>query len=236
MADASDEQARVYLERAEDYDVLISAEDADGALVRELEQRAPFDGASLVDVGAGTGRISRLLAGRVKDLVLVDRAAPMLAVARRRLDAIGAKYRVHEADARSLPLPEASADLAVAGWVFGHFRYWMPEGWRDEVAGAIEEMRRVVRPGGRLVVIETLGTGHTEPRRQPALDEYFALLEERWGFARTWIRTDYVFDSVAEASRICGSFFGPELAGRIEAEGWARVPECTAVFVAERAG
>lgn len=234
MIDPSEEQARIYQERADEYDALISAEDAGGALVRELEKRAPFDGLRVIDVGAGTGRISRLVAGRASEIALVERAAPMLGVARQRLDAMGVTYAAHLADARAMPLPDASADLAIAGWVFGHFRLWMPEGWRDEVSSAVGEMRRVVRPGGKLVVVETLGTGHAEPRRNDALDEYFALLEERFGFTRSWIRTDYVFSSIEEAARICGSFFGAAMAATIRRNGWATVPECTAVFVAER--
>jgi ubiquinone/menaquinone biosynthesis C-methylase UbiE len=235
VVDPSEDQARIYQERAEDYDTLISAEDSAGALVREIERRAPFDGKRVVDVGAGTGRIARLVAGRASEIVLVERAAPMLEVARRRLHAMGAKHAAHVADARAMPLADASADLAIAGWVFGHFRLWMPDGWRDEVAGAIAEMTRVVVPGGRLVVIETLGTGHVEPRRNEALDEYFGLLESRWGFVRSWIRTDYAFSSADEAARVCGSFFGEAMAAKIRSEGWATVPECTAVFVAERA-
>jgi ubiquinone/menaquinone biosynthesis C-methylase UbiE len=234
VVDPSDEQARIYQERADEYDVLISAEDAAGALVRELERRAPFDGRHVVDVGAGTGRIARLVASAASGIVLVERAAPMLEVARRRLDAMGVVYAAHLADARAMPLSNASADLAIAGWVFGHFRLWMPDGWRDEVEAAIGEMRRVVRAGGKLVIVETLGTGHVEPRRNAALDEYFALLEERWGFTRSWIRTDYSFSSVDEAARVCGSFFGEALAERIRQNAWATVPECTAVFVAER--
>ena len=234
MIDPSDEQARIYQERADEYDVLISAEDADGALVRELERRAPFDDRRLVDVGAGTGRIARLVAGRASEITLVERAAPMLAVARRKLDAMGAAYVAHVADARAMPLGDASADLAIAGWVFGHFRLWMPDGWRDEVGSAVGEMLRVVGPGGKVVIVETLGTGHVEPRRNEALDEYFALLEERWGFVRSWIRTDYTFSSADEAARVCGSFFGEAMAAKIRQNAWATVPECTAVFVAER--
>lgn len=114
MSDASDEQARIYLERAEEYDALIAAEDADGALVRELERRAPFDDKDVLDVGAGTGRIARLVARRARHTVLVERAAPMLAIARRHLDALGARYTAHEGDARALPVGDASADVAIA--------------------------------------------------------------------------------------------------------------------------
>lgn len=157
MADEADEQARIYRDRAEAYDALIRHEDHQGALLAEIERIVPLVGAELLDVGAGTGRISLLLAGRAKRLVLVERAPAMLAVARRKLAERRVVAELHEADAREMPLAEASFDVAIAGWVFGHFRHWMPEGWRTEVQRAVGEMSRVVRPGGHLVVIETLG-------------------------------------------------------------------------------
>jgi ubiquinone/menaquinone biosynthesis C-methylase UbiE len=153
----------------------------------------------------------------------------MLEVARRRLAGAGIDFEIHVADARALPLADASCDAAVAGWVFGHFRHWMPDGWRAEVDAAIVEMRRVTRSGA-IAIVETLGTGHETPRAHAALDEYFAHLERAHGLARTWIRTDYAFADVETAASICGGFFGPELAERIRRERWSRVPECTAIF------
>ncbi len=227
----SDEQAKVYFERAEEYDVLIRAEDADGALPEALAERIELDGAVVADVGAGTGRIARLLGARVAHVHLVERAAPMLAVAEARLAAEGiTNTTLHEADARELPLETDAMDAAVAGWVFGHFRHWMPEGWEDEVDRAIAEMARVVRPGGPILVIETLGTGHETPRTHEALDEYFARLEQHHGFTRSWIRTDYRFDDADTAADVLGGFFGQAMADRIREERWARVPECTAIF------
>lgn len=228
----SDEQARIYRERAEDYDALVSAEDADGNLVSELALRVPLADNILLDVGAGTGRVARLFFGRVAWVHLVERQAPMLAVAQRKLGELGAKnVTLHLADARKLPFGDASADVAIAGWVFGHFRAWMPAGWRAEVGAALAEMSRVLRPGGQRVLIETLGTGHESPREDAALDEYFAFLEHEHGFVRSSVRTDYQFADVETAARVVGSFFGAPLAERIRAERWARVPECTAVFV-----
>lgn len=232
MKDTNTEQARIYEERAEEYDALISAEDVDGELERALGPWMVFEGAVIADVGAGTGRVARTFGPRARKVHLVDRAAPMLEVARRRLEAQGdVDFEIHHGDARALPLQDASCDAAIAGWVFGHFRHWMPEEWVVEVDAAIGEMQRVVKPGGALVVIETLGTGHTTPRQHPGLDEYFEHLERRHGFTRSWIRTDYQFESAEQAAEVCGGFFGEGLAAQIRREGWARVPECTGIFV-----
>ncbi len=225
----SDEQAHIYLEKAQEYDLLVSAEDADGNLRQRLTRLLP-PGATLADIGAGTGRITRLLVGHISRFILVERAAPMLEIARERLASLDVEFETHLADARELTLPADSVDAAVAGWVFGHFRHWMPEGWRSEVDAAVDEMERVVRNGGPLVIVETLGTGHEEPRHHLELEEYFEHLERR-GFARSWVRTDYAFSSVDEAAQVLGGFFGDDMAARIREQGWSRVPECTGIWV-----
>ncbi len=227
MRSISDDQAHVYLTRAEGYDELVSAEDANGELGRALRELLPA--ATIADVGAGTGRVSRVLAGHAQHTHLVERAAPMLDVARERLTALGVPFEAHLADARALPLADASVDGAVAGWVFGHFRHWMPEGWQAEVDAALAEMNRVVRRGGQVLVVETLGTGYETPRRHALLDEYFAHLEAL-GFARRWVRTDYAFESVDEAAHVLGSFFGDAMAATVRERGWRRVPECTGIW------
>ena len=102
---ASEAQAAVYETRAAEYDALISAEDADRALPEVLDWLVRIEGARIADVGAGTGRFARLLAGRAEHVHLIDRAGPMLEVARARLAEDGlTNVELHVADARQLPL------------------------------------------------------------------------------------------------------------------------------------
>ena len=232
----SEEQARIYREQADGYDELVSAEDADGRLAQALAELLPA-GAALADVGGGTGRVTRICAARLARSIVIDREPAMLAVAERRLRQAAPELPVElvVADARALPLPDACVDASIAGWVFGHFRHWMPEGWRGEVESAVREMLRVTRPGGPIVIVETLGTGHEAPREHPALDEYFAQLEQL-GLTRSWLRTDYLFPDVATAARVVGAFFGEVLAARVSRDGLTRLPECTAVFTRQRRG
>lgn len=222
--------AAIYARHAREYDALISAEDCDHNLLPALRSLCAVDGISVLDVGAGTGRLTRLLAPYARRVVAVDRAPAMIDVARARMEG-ASNVAFHVADASKLPCETASAELCVAGWVFGHLRHWMPDGWRDEIAKCLAEMDRVSRPGGTVVVIETLGTGSTEPRAPNAsLAEYYHWLETVQGFTRAQIRTDYEFASVQESAQITGFFFGDDFARRVIEHGWRRVPECTGVW------
>lgn len=65
------------------------------------------------------------------------------------------------------------------------------------------------------------------PGQHGALRTLEIVYENERGFQRRAIRTDYRFDSVAEAARILGFFFGEPMVERVEAAGSERVPECT---------
>jgi uncharacterized protein len=221
----------VYEQRATEYDALVSAEDCDGNLIRTLAELAALRGARVLEVGVGTGRITRQLLAGGATVTGFDRAKPMLEVARRRLAEHGpSRWTLTCADARDLPVESASFDVAIAGWVFGHFRHWMPASWRDTIGLALSEMQRSLVPGAPLMVIETLGTGSATPSApNEALGEYYAWLEQQ-GFTRAAIRTDYQFPDVETAAEVTGFFFGSDFAARVRREGWARIPECTGIW------
>lgn len=219
----------IYARHAGRYHELVSAEDAHQELAGALARLVPLSGAEALDVGAGTGRVSRILLDAGARVTAVDAAPAMLDVARAELSE--RPIRIVHGDARELPLPDQSFDLAVAGWVFGHFSYWNEPGWREDVRRALAEMRRVTREGGTLVVIETLGTGAAEPAPpDPRLAAYYAWLEAEQGFERSVISTDYEFSSAERALELAGFFFGPELAKKIERSGSHRLSEWTGVW------
>lgn len=220
----------IYEHHAEAYDELVRAEDVDGNLLPAIEAHVSLQGARVVEVGAGTGRLTSLLLQAGAHVDATEAAAPMLEIARQRLGA-NPKVQLRRADARELPSADASADLGIAGWVFGHLRHWLPADWRNEIGAALDELSRTVRPGGQVIVIETLGTGRTEPAPPNAdLAEYFRWLEADRGFSRTAIRTDYQFDGVDDAARVLGFFFGEAKAELVREHAWQRVPECTGIW------
>ncbi len=221
----------IYLEHAGEYDRLVMREDYRGNLLGELIRVAgkPLADVDAVEMGAGTGRLTRLLAPRVKSIAAFDRSPSMLAVARDHLASSRLKsWRIAIGDNRRLPAAGRCADLVIAGWSLGHAQHWYPDSWRRETALAVDEMRRVVRPGGRLIIVETLGTGYETPRPPHAgLAAYYAYLEAEYGFTRSWIRTDYRFESIEEADTSIRFFFGDELADRIVRDKLLILPECT---------
>jgi SAM-dependent methyltransferase len=120
----------------------------DGALVeRELLRLFAGDRVvSLLDIGTGTGRVLQLLASRIGSGLGVDISREMLAVARANLDRRGARHcQVRQGDMYRLPLPDASFAAVTLHQVL-HFA--------DDPRAVLAEARRVLEPGGRIVVID----------------------------------------------------------------------------------
>lgn len=222
----------IYRKQASEYEFLVSHEDYQENLPRALVQIRPFDALDVVELGAGTGRLTCMMAPFAKTILVSDISGHMLEVATAKLEkTVLQNWRVTVADNRALPVANRVADLSIAGWSLGYGTTWYAESWRQEIGQALAEMKRVLRPGGTVVILETLGTGSESPRPPTdALAAYYAWLEEEHGFASTWIPTDYRFSSLSEAQEAARFFFGDELADRIGREKWVIVPECTGVW------
>lgn len=217
----------IYGEQAEQYEQLVAREDVDGNILKAMQTIHSLAQADVVEFGAGTGRLTGLLAPLVKSIRAYDESAAMLAVAERKLREKGLKnWRTAVADHRTIPLPDHCADICIEGWAFGHFVGWRPANWREEAGRALAEMERLLRSGGVMILIETLGTGFETPTPPEQLRPFYHWLETEHHFAHTWIRTDYQFASLAEAAELLGFFFGPEMA----AQARIRFPECTGIW------
>jgi ubiquinone/menaquinone biosynthesis C-methylase UbiE len=215
-------------QHARAYHQLVSREDMDGNIVREIQRHGDWSRADVLDVGCGTGRMSALIEPHVGQVTACDRASAMLGVAR---TVLRPHTRVVTADNRQLPFAAASFDLVTAGWSFGHATEWIPGAWQADVRQAVTEMLRTVRPGGSAMIFETMGSGATSaaPPTQ-ALADCYALFEQEFGFERTVIATDYRFHSQRECQDLTGFFFGVAMEGIVQADGSVRLPEWTGVW------
>ena len=222
----------IYASQAEQYDSLVAREDYQGNIIGAFSRIRPLAGLDVVESGAGTGRLTCMLAPLVGSIRAFDASQHMLDVAAAKLRRGGlANWHLAVADSRELPVEDRSADLAIAGWTFGHMTEWHAATWRDEIGRAVGELRRALRPGGTAIILETLGSGRETPEPpNAALASYYAMLEADYGFATTWIRTDYRFESPAEAARLTRFFFGVALAAEVMDDGSAIVPECTGIW------
>jgi len=221
----------IYATKAEAYHEMIAPEDVDGNLLATLEQIASLENISLLDLGSGTGRIPILLHDTVKQVIVLDLNYPMLREQGNQRRNLDATWPLVNGDNRMLPFLDGWADVVTAGWALGHLRAWFAEDWRNQIGKILDEMERVAVPGGSLIIMETLTTGALKPAPPtPELAEYYAWLEDSWGYKRHTIQTDYQFASVDEAVAKTEFFFGPELADLIRINGWARLPEWTGVW------
>jgi ubiquinone/menaquinone biosynthesis C-methylase UbiE len=222
----------IYANHADQYEALVLREDYQGNILKALQTIRPLTGLDVVEMGAGTGRLTLMLAPLVKSLHAFDNSAHMLDVAITKLNQTGfTNWRAEVADNRSLPVADSSADLSIQGWSFGHYCGWYPDTWREAIGAALGEMTRVLRPGGTAILLETMGTGRETPQPPtPALAEYYAWIEGEHRFTPTTLRTDYHFESLAEAERLTRFFFGDELADEVVRRNWVVLPECTGVW------
>ncbi len=227
------DQYRVfYRNNARLFDRLVAREDRRGNLFAALNQICPLDGLRVIEFGAGTGRLTRLLTLQASFVCAFDIEAAMLQVARENQLATGLRnWSLAVADNVNLPVADASADLVIEGWSFGHTVAWYGSRWQEAADRLLLEMQRLLRPGGTAILIETLGFGRREPSPPTAsLKRLFQHWEATQGFKRTWIRTDFQFASEAEAAELLRGFFGGELAEDWLQRGALVVPECTGIW------
>jgi ArsR family transcriptional regulator len=157
--------ARVLAERARiasesfrktgvDWDEMRALDLPAAAVEAALVDLVPAGIGRLLDIGTGTGRILELLAPRVRQALGIDASKAMLALARSRLARADlAHCSVRLGDMYRMPLADASYDVAVLQMVL-HYA--------EEPAHALAEAARVLRPDGKLIVIDLAEHGRTD--------------------------------------------------------------------------
>jgi ubiquinone/menaquinone biosynthesis C-methylase UbiE len=164
-------------------------------------------------------------------IAAIDLNYPMLLEHKKQRDKVGGYWPLANADMRWLPFAENCADVITAGWAIGHLRAWFAEDWQNQIGKILREMQRLVVKGGTLIIMETLSTGSlTAQPPTPELAELYAWFENKWGFTRKEISTDYLYSSVEEAVKKTEFFFGSEMAEQIRLNQWARLPEWTGIW------
>lgn len=108
------------------------------------------------DLGCGTGRLAETVAPFVRRVIAVDESPDMLEAARRRL-AEEERVELRRGRLESLPLEDGSLDVALLGLVLHHVA---------DPERALAEAARVLRIGGRLLVVDMVAHGREEYRER----------------------------------------------------------------------
>src|SRR5919109_4013867 len=149
----ADQQRKIYQSDGDRYEALISREDYQGNIPRAIDVIINVDGLDVLDLGAGTGRLTLMLAPRAKSIRAFDASAEMLRVCRERLAKSGlSNWQVDVADHRQLPVPDHSADLVVSGWSVSYLAVWNQENGEAELDNWLTEMKRVLRKAGTIIL------------------------------------------------------------------------------------
>ena len=108
----------------------------------------------MLDIGTGTGRLLELLAPRIQSGIGIDASRAMLALARARLSQPQTAHcSVRLADMYRLPLADASCDLVVLQMLLHH---------AEDPASVLLEAARVLRPAGRLIIVDLAAHDHAD--------------------------------------------------------------------------
>jgi ArsR family transcriptional regulator len=171
--DHAEEAARFFARHAGEWDRIRSLQvddaEVEAAIVAAV---GPEVVADYLDLGTGTGRMLELLAGRYRRGLGVDLSHDMLAAARAQLAERGVTAQLRHGDLHALNLAAGRFDLVTLHQVLHYL---------DEPGRALREAARVLRPGGRLLVVDfaphdleflraeqahrRLGFGHAEMAR-----------------------------------------------------------------------
>jgi ArsR family transcriptional regulator len=119
---------------------------------------------TVADLGCGTGQTAAALAPHVRRVVAVDQSAAMLKAARRRTAELG-NVELRQGSLEALPVEDASCDGALLLLALTYV---------PEPEAALREAARILRPGGRLVVVDLLRHDREDFRREMG--------QERLGF------------------------------------------------------
>ena len=165
--------------------------DRAGKVIRFLDETLPESGLVL-DVGAGDGFTAEALTTPSRTVVALEPSAGMIRAER--------PLRWCRGKAQALPFADASFQGAYATWAYFFHGY-------HDISPGLSEIRRVTKAGGAIVIVDNAGD-----------DEFTALGGEKsvadigaglkLGFEAAFIDTAFEFETLDDARRLLGFYFG----------------------------
>jgi ubiquinone/menaquinone biosynthesis C-methylase UbiE len=222
----------IYEKHSVEYDDLVRFEDYQGNLKNTLHKINNFTGQSIIEFGSGTGRLTKTFIEEISNVRCFDRSAHMLQKAKENLQKYQSKISFQELNHLDADKISEKADVVIEGWAFGHTVYNDKDNYQKTIHTLIENCERLVQPGGKVIIVETMGGTLANEPEPPGelLIEFYNLLENEYGYSKTIISTDYKFDTINDAKLIMGFFFGEWIESEIEKHNSAVIPEFTGIW------
>ena len=157
-----------------------AAIDPDRKVLTAIEKIVPLSGKRIADVGTGIGHYPMLLARRTGRTYGIESDPSLLAEARRRaIDSHQPNVRIVEGAPTSLPLRDGAVDVVLTSLIEPY----------DTSIPAVAEARRVLRSGGRLIVIGHYGRDDVAALLEPeVIDHIMESTQRRTGW---WLRNGF---------------------------------------------
>lgn len=111
---------------------------------------------TLADLGCGSGILSAQLAPFVKQIIAIDNSQPMLAAAKQRTEKT-TNIDLRKGELTALPIDDNAVDATLCVIVLSYI---------EDAEAAVQEMARVLKPGGRAVIVDLLAHNRDPFRRQ----------------------------------------------------------------------
>lgn len=199
--------------RPDVYELENRAADPDGVIEAAMARIRPWAGATVLDVGCGTGYHLPRFAEQAHTVIGVEPHSGLLAAARRRCAGLP-NVECRHGSAQALPLPDASVDVVHARWA-----YFFGPGCEP----GLRELDRVVRKGGTAFVIDNDATRSTFGRWfRRGFPSYVPEDVERFWSRRGWQRTRldirWSFARRADLEAVVRIELPPDVAAQVLAE------------------
>lgn len=213
-----------YKQNFELYDSLMAYHDFQKRILPSINEIVSVKDKFIADIGCGTGILTSLFVDDAKKVCLCDSSTKMLEGAKKRLRNISSsKFEIHLANTFNLPYSNNTFDIIIEGWSLSFcikdISLW------DKL---IEELLRILKKDGVLIIIETLGYGVETPNcTNSHLNAFYSYLVNCKGFDFKWIRTDYKYENENQAILYSNAFFDYEIVEELLTTPKSIIPECT---------
>jgi len=203
------EKSEIYYQRAEIYDALSMAEDAEGHVFNFL---LPYvRNKTVLDLGCGTGKYLKLFSPHAQHITGLDAAEAQLSIARNKIkDCTNVSLVCGDAMNANLPLDKY--EIIIACWVLGTIED------ENKRLAILKYMERLLSPGGAIYLVENDATGRFEIIRgktalSSAYNEWLRNVAHFEPAAK--LATHFHFNHIDHAKDVIGTIWGPSVGSKV---------------------